>query len=345
MRHGDSPIAGARRLDPPPIGLDENEKVNELKRIVGSPSAIRRQESPLSLSRRTSPSSFNHRETPSRREPRPPPSDSSPFSTTPSESTPATSRSWSHASPAKDVRLPQIHQESPSSATNSIEGGKTNLSSNRKALIDSGPFGRTELKGDRPSLYEQLQKRIIAKPGQIKRSLLNTSTESAMAAVDQNDDGFFRRLKENLFRMSSPESKRRASIRRRSSAAHEGGDPSTTHGLNLIGDHGIQGIKLEAAPRNPSIRRRSSAARSSRASIIGALDPTEEQEPPAPHSAKAGWPSTTRSRFQGASPHFSRPGPLSPHVSRGPTHAAHHAAFRIAHGNRPNEGPPRVWMG
>ena len=305
LRRGDSPVAGARRLENPPTSLDESDKVNGLRRIVASASAFRRQESPLSSSRRTSPSAYNHRETPCRREPRPPPSGGNRFSTSSSESTPVTSRSWSHTSPAKNIRLPRILVESSSSATNSFESGKTSLLLHVKEFADSRTLCKTESKGDRPSLYEQLQKRVIARPGQIKHSLLNTSTESAIASVDSDDDGFFRRLKKNLFRMSSPESKRKGPFR---SSAHEGGDPSTTstsHGLNLLSDHGIQGTKLEVAPRKPSIRRRSSTAHSSRASIIEAQDPAEQQQPAAPHTAKSGWLYTARSKFQGALP---RPG-------------------------------------
>jgi hypothetical protein len=325
----------ARRLEAPPQSLDENEKLNELMRLVGSPGALRSQESPLQS--RTSPSTYNHQESPSRR---PPPSGSRRISPTSSESTPTTSRSWSHTSPAKNVRLPQIQVESPSTAHKSFDYERTNVSVVlEKEFVDSGPFGRSELKSDRPSLYEQLQRRIIAKPVQNKH-FLNTSTESAVSSTVLKDEGFFRRLKENLFRMSNSESKRKKSVRRRS-AAHEGGDPvpSTTQGLNQLSNHGIHGTKIEVAPRKPSIRRRSSTVHSARASINDPQDPAEHQEHVAP--PKSTWPYSARSRFQGAFLRFS-PGRLrpahTPHAFK--PRAAPRAARRLQAARRPARRAP-----
>ena len=256
-----------RRLESPGRNETSIEPLGSLK----NPKTLR-QTSPMALVRRHSPNILESLGSPSRRplfsrstviDVNQPISD---------ESSP-TSRSWSHTSPARNVRLPSIQGESPKNATGDpFDKGKPLKSSDGGSIADSKTFTQSLRKGGTQSLYEQLQKKVIAKVGMAAGGIDKTIAES-------NEDAFFLRLKENLIRMTSPVARRKPSVRRRSSYEDHPTQPSSAdqaRSLAMMNDH-IQGVKAEVAPRRVSVRRRSSTSHTMRASVSQGADASPSQ--------------------------------------------------------------------
>ena len=230
-----------------------------------SPLALVRRNSPTTLStsvvRRNSPTTLSTSVSPVRRENIPRLVSEDGFLLSKNiESTP-TSRSWS--SPIKNVRLPQIQGEIASNEQ--CYKAKSHRKSDEADTSEHKILGQGTFKGTHQSLYEMLQKKVIAKVG-----AAHGSVDKAIASAYADEDAFFRKLKENLNHITSPEVRRKPSIRRPSLLSEDQplhpANTQQTRSLAMLNEH-IQGVRVEAAPRKVSIRRRSSTSHSLRNSI------------------------------------------------------------------------------
>ena len=222
---------------------------------------VLRDDSPLALVRRNSPTTLSTNVSPVRRENIARSVSEDGFLPSKNvESTP-TSRSWS--SPIKNVRLPQIQGEIPSNEQS--YKAKSLRKSDESDTSEHKILGQSPLKGTHQSLYEMLQKKVIAKVG-----AAHGAVDKAIASAYADEDAFFRKLKENLNHITSPEVRRKPSIRRSSLLSEDQplhpANTQQTRSLAMLNEH-IQGVRVEAAPRKVSIRRRSSTSHSLRNSI------------------------------------------------------------------------------